>query len=734
MRVRRDSATPPNEETATMSIATTSGRASFTPERLKQFFEPKSIALIGASDKSIWSIMVNGSLRACDFPGAISYVNPRSETVHGQPTVPSLAAIGTPVDLAFVMVNTNLVLPILGEMVTAGVKNAVILAGGFAEAGAEGAALQQQVVRIANEHNLALLGPNCLGYLNYGHNVGAMPGVPAGKLRRGGLAIASQSGATGSLMMTYATRQGIGLSAMISSGNEAVLAVNDAIEYLIDDANTRVIAVFMETIRHPQAFVRAATRARAAGKPIVAIKAGRSEASARVAQAHTGAFTGDDKVTDALFKQLGIIRVDTIEELLTTADLFTKTGIMAGKRIGFMAISGGLCDMGADIAEVSGLELPAWSTETQQRLRDLLPELGEIHNPFDTTGAAVNRPELLAQMAAVLEDDANIDVLVVPNSYPEDGAPAEGFSKNMLTLIDQHVKGERIPVLIPENSAIDMQPGAQTFLDATGLKTAPGGMAETVRALGRLAAWSQAQRASGARQDAVQAVTAITLDGDPRGAWSEHQAHAFLAQHDVPVIPATLATSADEAASAARELGFPVVLKIASPDILHKSDIGGVKLNLRDEQAARDAFTAVMQAAREHAPDARIEGALVSPMRAGGVELLVGVVHDPNFGQVLAVGMGGIYVEVLKDASLRVLPIDHAEVQAMLDELQGKALLQGARGTTPADMGALADTIMRVARVAQGLGDRLESLEINPLRVDGSQIEALDAVLTWRNA
>jgi acyl-CoA synthetase (NDP forming) len=721
-----------------MTSATAGSAPSFSPARLKQFFEPKTVALVGASDKSMWSIMVNGSLRACGFPGTIYYVNPRSETVHGQPTVPSLAAIGAPVDLAFIMVNTGLVLPILHEMVAAGVRNAVILAGGFAEAGAQGKALQQELVQIANEHGLALLGPNCLGYLNYGHRVGAMPGVPANKLRRGGVAIASQSGASGSLMMTYATRQGIGLSAMISSGNEAVLSVNDAIEYLIDDQNTQVIAVFMESIRQPQAFVRAARRARAAGKPIVAIKAGRSAASQRVAQAHTGALTGDDRVADALFRQLGIVRVDSIEQLLTTADLFTKTGALAGKRMGFMAISGGLCDMGADLGEASGLELPAWSAETRRRLRELLPELGDIHNPFDTTGAAVNRPELLAQMAAVLESDPGIDVLVVPQTYPEDGTPAEGFSKNMLTLINQHVKGDRIPVLIPENSAIDVQPGAQAFLDTTSLKTAPGGMAETVRAVGRIAAWSVAQRASASTQSEAPALptrgvqlNAPTVDGQQRGAWSEHQARQLLAQHDVPVIPARLVISADEAAAAAREMGFPVALKIASPNIMHKSDIGGVKLNLHDEAAVLTAFDAVMQAAREHAPEAAIEGALLSPMRSGGVELLVGVVRDPNFGQVLAVGMGGIFVELFKDASLRVLPIGRAEVREMLDELQGAALLRGARGSKPADMDALTDAIARIAQVAQALGHDLESLEINPLHVDGDQIEALDAVVTW---
>jgi succinyl-CoA synthetase beta subunit len=286
-------------------------------------------------------------------------------------------------------------------------------------------------------------------------------------------------------------------------------------------------------------------------------------------------------------------------------------------------------------------------------------------------------------------------------------------------------------VIIPENTGIDTLLGAQQFFAATHLTTAPSGVAETVRSVGRIAAWSERQRATGQQGEAALPL-GLPLPTGAQGSWSEHQAREFLAQQGLPVIPATLATSADAAAAAARELGFPVVLKIASPDILHKSDIGGVKLGLRDEAAVREAFAAVIQAAKEHAPEGRIEGALVSPMRSGGVELLAGVVHDPSFGQVLAVGLGGIFVEVLKDVSLRVLPISRGDARAMLDELQGRALLEGVRGTKPADLDAVADTILRVAQTAQALGDSLESLEINPLRVDGDQIEALDAVLTWR--
>jgi acyl-CoA synthetase (NDP forming) len=720
------------QETGTMTNAAGNDRPSFDVERLKQFFRPKSIALVGASDKSIWSIMVNGSLRACNFPGSIYYVNPRSPTVHGQPTVPNLAAIGELVDLAFIMVNTNLVLPILNEMVATNVKNAVILAGGFAETTAEGKVMQREITRIASENDLALLGPNCLGYLNYAHNVGAMPGVPASTLRRGSVGIASQSGATGNLMLTYATRQDIAVSAMISTGNEAVMAINDAIEYLVDDEKTTVLAVFLETIRHPQAFVQAARRAQAAGKPVIAIKAGRSQASQRVAQAHTGALTGDDKVIDALFKQLDIVRVNTIEDLLCTADIFTKTGVLKGNRLGYMAISGGLCDIGADLAEINSLETPEWIEATQNKLHEILPDFTDTHNPLDSTGAAVNNPELLAQMAEALEADPGIDVLVLPQSYPEDGSPGEAFSKNMLSLIDKHLKGDGIPTLLTENTAIDILPGAKQFFGNIHLKVAPGGMAQTLLSLGHLAAWSKSRQARAERQTAAPAIPEVKIEGPKAGSWSEYQIQGFLSSNGIPVVPSVLVKSAEEAVAAARKIGFPVVLKIVSPDILHKSDIGGVKLNLGDESAVREAYEAVLKAGKDHAPDARVEGLLLSPMRTGGVELLVGVVHDHSFSQVMAVGIGGIFVELFKDASLRVLPVGPHEVRSMLEELQGKALLKGARGTKPADMDALVDIILRTAGLAQALGEDLESLEINPLRVDGDHIEALDAVLTWR--
>ena len=716
-----------------MSSSHTSAITRFTPERLKSMFTPKTIALVGASDKSPWSMLVNGMLRLNGYRGHIYYVNPRAETVHGQPAVPNLAAIGAPVDLVYIMVPQPVVLPVLQEMVVADMHNAVILTGGFAEAGTEGIQLQQEITALAHAHDLAIIGPNCLGYINVAQHVGAMPNNMVKPTLAGPVGIVSQSGATGGIMLSYAESQGIGLSAMISTGNEAVLTITEAMDYLIDDDDTRVLAVFMETIRRPDAFIRAARRAHACGKPIVALKAGRSEASIRVAQAHTAALTGDDKVIDALFRQLGIMRVDSIEELVLTADIVAKIGVLAGNRLGVVAMSGGICDMAADQAEQSGLTTPEFAEETRAKLHELLPAIGAAHNPLDTTGAAVTNQALMGQMLAAVGQDPHLDVVICTMGFPQDDSPSQQFIKKILGGIADATRESRAKTFVIDHIAINMPPAGVQFAQEVQLPFASGGLQQVIKAVGKIAWWSR-QRALPMDTDEPGAVPQGQLSAPPQGTWSEHQAQQLLNQHGIPVVPSALVADADAAAHAASTLGFPVALKIASPEIVHKSDIGGVKLHLRDEAAVREAFDSVMQAAAQHAPDARIEGALLSPMRCDGVELLVGVVRDASFGHVLAVGIGGVYVEVLKDTSLRVLPVGRAEVRAMLDELQGKALLQGARGAKPANMDALADTIYRIGALAQALGDDLESLEINPLRVDGDQIEALDALVTWRRA
>jgi len=706
----------------------------YETERLRTLFEPRSIALVGASEKSTWSLMIHVCLTQGGFDGKVYYINPRNATVHGQATVPSLAAIGEPVDLCYIMVGTNVVLSVIQDMIAAGIHNAVVLTGGFAEQDEHGRELQEEITRLAAEHDLAIIGPNCMGYINIARHTEAMPSLPMRPILSGPVALISQSGALGGMMLNYAHTQNVGLSVLISTGNEATVSVTDALQYAVEDEATKVIAVFMETIREPERFVQIARQAFERGKPIIVLKAGRSEVTARVALTHTGALTGDDRVSDALFRQLGIVRVDSIEELILTANIFANVGELSGRRFGIVAISGGVCDLAADLAEEAGVALPIFSEQTKAGLRELLPVIGPANNPLDVTGAAMNNQELMGNLLGVVTNDPELDGVLCIMDPPGDETPQSRFLMNILTGIGQALERSPIQSFMAQLASNDVRSSGRAFFERTGISFLPGGIRILIPALGKLIAWTERYHTAQAKEHGAptEAVSALAVDGATVGIWSEHQARAFLEQHDIPVIPATLATSVEQAVEAAQTLGFPVALKIASPDIVHKSDIGGVKLGLQSAEEVRSAFAQVMSSARAVTPTPRIEGALVSPMRSGGVELLVGITRDASWGQVLAVGMGGIWVEVLKDTSLRVLPVARDDVWAMLSELQGVTLLQGARGSNAADMDALVEVIYRVAQLAQSLDAELESLEINPLRVDDSQIEALDAVISWR--
>jgi acetate---CoA ligase (ADP-forming) len=706
----------------------------FSTERLRTLFEPRSIALVGASEKSTWSLMIHVGLTQGGFEGKVYYINSRNPTVHGQPAVARLTDIGEPVDLCYIMVGTDAVLAVIQDMIAAGIHNAVVLTGGFAEQDERGRALQEEITRLAAEHDLAIIGPNCMGYINITRSTEAMASLPERPILTGSVALISQSGALGGMMLNYAHTQNVGLSMLVSTGNEATISVTDALQYAVEDEATKVIALFMETIREPDRFVQIARRAFERGKPIVTLKAGRSEVTARVALTHTGALTGDDRVIDALFRQLGIVRVNSVEELILTANTFAKVGQLPGRRLGIVAISGGVCDLAADLAEEAGIALPIFTEQTRNDLRALLPVLGPANNPLDVTGAAMNNQDLMGNLLGVVTHDAQLDAVLCLMEPPADETPQSRFIMNILTGIGQALERSPIPAFLIPLASNDVLKSGRAFIERTGIPFLSGGIRLLIPALGKLIDWTERYRTARAHESLVPAegVRAISLAEAATGSWSEYQARAFLEQQGIPVIPARLSTSAEQAAEAARAIGFPVALKIASPDIVHKSDIGGVKLGLQNAEAVREAFTRVMASAKAAMPQARIEGVLVSPMRSGGVELLVGVTRDASWGQVLAVGMGGIWVEVLKDTSLRVLPVTPDDVRNMLAELQGAKLLHGARGSKPADMDALVEVIYRTAELAQSLKADLESLEINPLRVDGSQIEALDAVITWQ--
>lgn len=693
---------------------------------LTAMLRPQSIALVGATDRSRWSQNTFDNLINRKYPGEVHLVSRRGGVVHGRNAATSCVAVGAPIDLALLMVPMQAIDEALADLAAADVHNAVILTSGFAETGHQGAEHQTRLAALARQHNVSLLGPNCLGFVNFIDNVPLWTGGFRAPSKPGSIAVVTQSGANGSFISSLAAQHEIGLSHMISTGNEADLDCADFIDHLVDQPEVRAIAVFAETIRHAPSFAAAARRAIAAAKPLIVLKIGLSDVTARSAQAHTGALVGDDRVFSGVCRQLGIVRVDSIEDLLFTADVITRTGVLSFDGLAVVSISGGACEIVADRAQVLGMPMPPLSDAARRELHEALPSFGTPHNPLDITGGAVLQPDLFEQGLRILGQQSEFSALTCLFDVPVAEEQATEFVLMALRHIAAGLRAAKMPALMISHTVKPVTEVSARIIDDIGLPYVSSGMHHGMNALGSAFWWSEQRRRLAGASASIATIAAAS--DRPK---SERETLGFLAQCNVPVVPATLARDADQAVAAAREIGGRVVLKIASDDIAHKSDIGGVALNLQGDDAIAEAFQRIMAVAPR---SARVDGVLVAPMRSGGLELFVGCTRDPQWGPVIAVGLGGVWVEVLQDVALRPLPIGAAEVKRMLAELRGAKLLQGARGTEAADLDAIAEIVARIGDAAVALGPDLEALEVNPLWVRGSDIEALDALAVWQNS
>ena len=688
---------------------------------------PRTIAIIGASDRSRWSATIFANLREHGFAGQVSLVNPRGSIVHCQQSVRRCADLEN-VDLGVILVPQGAVLSVIDDLADAGASAAMILTSGFAETGDTGAELQVSIVDRARRRGIRLLGPNSLGFINYLSNTVAWATPVKPPSRRLGVAILSQSGATALFLSQLAHQQDIGLSHVVATGNEADLGMTDFLDHLLDVPQTRAVAMFIETVRDPVAFRACAAKALALGKPLVALKVGRSEVTARSAEAHTGALVGDDRVFDGICKRYGIIRVGSVEDLLITADIAATCGVLRPGGLALLSNSGGICEIAADRAHELGLDMPELSEATLAALHELLPGYGTPHNPLDLTGGI--DPAGCEAIVRLLGAQDNVAAVLCPY-YPVPSAPDE-VSERLSALHDGLVRGLKaipVPGLLVSYTGTVITDHAREIAALSDMPYRACGLDRAILALAAVAHWSERYRVGSGPEHA--AIQMPMIGARPM---SEAAALAFMAEYGVPVMPLRRVTTAQMAAEAAEAIGGKVVVKIASPDILHKSDIGGVILNVEGGAGVRQAFEAVTAAARRHHPGARIDGALVAPMRDKGIELLVGISRDPQWGLMLALGLGGIFVEVLKDVSLRPLLVDSAEVKRMLGELRGAAMLDGARGIPAADRDAIAAAVEAIGRAALAAGPDLAVLEVNPLWVRGGDVEALDALMEWSGA
>ncbi len=700
-------------------------------ERLDGLFRPHSVALVGATDNSRWSLNTFQNLQQCGFSGPVYLVHPRHRHVHGQRAYASLQELPERPDLLYVMVPADVVTGVIKEAGEMGIHYAVVLTAGFSETGPEGARLEAHLHLLALRYDMIILGPNGNGFINSQAGIVPYGLLVTPPLRRGPVGLILQSGALASTALGFARNHAIGLSLLVSMGNEMMVACTDVMEYLIDDPATRVIALFLESIRDAGAFRHAAQRAFQAGKPVVALKVGKSSVSQRTAMAHTGALVGNDAVNAAALRQFGVIRVESVEDLLLTAGFLGSAPPLTGTRMGVITPSGGASDIVADRADEEGLQLPDFSPGVKARLRTVVPSFATLHNPLDVTGYVVVDPSLTRRALEVAVDDENFDFLLTFVTLPTHRSPnPERFRAAFRALGELKAKANK-PLLAATETLTDIPELAQEMIEAADIQVL-GGIEHGLRVLRRAVWWHQRRRLATEEVGPPRRVLLDLGPQRPEGVWGEWRARHLLEAAGIPVTPAALARNPQECRMIAERIGYPVVLKIASDEVVHKSDVGGVVLDIRDPEAVEGAAEDLLRRLRNAALGANIEGILIEPMRRQGHELLVSLSRDPGWGVVLTVALGGIWVEIFQDRAIRVLPVSRGEVRVMLDELRGSRVLKGGRGQPQADVERLTDVIFSLGQLAESLGDHLDTLEINPLWVSGHTIEVLDALIVWR--
>jgi acyl-CoA synthetase (NDP forming) len=722
-------------------------------DRVRALLTPRSVVMVGASDRSEWSVMTYGAFAQFGFEGRLHLVNRRGSDAHGRSTVTSCTAIGEPVDLAILLVSNEAIADALQDAADAGIRSAVLLGSGFAEAGQDGQTAQRQLAGLARDLDIAIVGPNGHGFANLVDRAPGWTAFAPDPVLTGPVALLAQSGSVLLTMSDFAAKHAIGISHMIGTGNEVNLDLLDFMDCLVEDERVRVLAVFAESIRDPGFFRQIAARAAELAKPIVMLKVGASELAARLALTHTGALVGNDDVIDRALAAAGVIRVSSLEQLIFTAGLLAHTGPLPEGGLGLAGMSGGINDVVADRASALGIPMPEFADSTKAHIRAHMAQFATVQNPFDLTGGASMNSERQIEPLLAIGRDPGVALLAysgLPFAPSQPGPVSEYYrwiAEGLRSV------GRRGVLLLNMVGTID--PRQHALLQAAGVPHTVPGVEFGLQAISHAMRWS-----AWLREDRLAVGTAGTVGGagtvgtagtvggagavgtagtavgpaeapppDAAGVWPEARALEFLASRGLPVVPWRRAADAAQAVAAAEQIGFPVAVKVAADGVIHKSELGGVALGLRTGDEVREAFERVTAAAR--AGGAEVRGAVVAAMREGGVELIAGVVRDPQWGPALAIGLGGTQAEILRDRSIASLPVTERQVGRMLAELRGYPLLRGFRGQAAADLDRVGEVLAGFGRLASALGPALQSMEINPLYVAGSRVEILDAVLVW---
>jgi acetate---CoA ligase (ADP-forming) len=690
---------------------------------LEHFFNPKSVAVVGASHKEgsvgndIFQNMVNNG-----YAGEVYGINPKGGELMGRALYPTLTAVGKPIDLVIIVIPGKAVAGIMHECGQLGIDSVIIISAGFKETGSEGAQLERELGVIAQQYGIRVVGPNCLGIVvpKIGLSASFAPGMP----RAGNIAMMSQSGALATAVLDWAFAQGMGFSKFVSFGNAMDVGTNDLLKAWADDPDTHVIVAYLEGVKNGQEFM-AIAREVAKKKPLIVVKSGSTSAGARAVSSHTGSLAGAEQAYDAAFRQSGVLRATSVDQLYDLASAFSALRMPKGRNVVFITNAGGPGIMATDAAEKLGLKMATLSKETVEKLRTKLPPASNFYNPVDVLGdAQPDRYQFAAE--TLLSDPAveNIVFLVTPQTVTDIVGTAQAIADT--------AKRSAIPVIGCMMGEQEMQKGWKVLRE-NGVPSYgfPERAVGALQAVCRYKEWLEKPEDKICKFDVNKAKVAEIFAAarkQERFNLGEVEAREIVTAYGFRIPKGGLAKTAAEAAEMAAGVGFPVVMKIASPDILHKSDIGGVKVGVASREQAVEVFEQMIIAARRFMPEADIWGVSVQEMITTGKEVILGMNRDPQFGPLLMFGLGGIYVEVLKDVAFRVAPLGEAETRAMIQEIRGYPLLAGVRGDKPADIDAIVDAVQRLSQLVTDFPEIVE-MDINPLKVQeaGAGAIAIDA-------
>lgn len=692
---------------------------------LKALLTPETVAVIGASRKpgkvghEILMNLIDGG-----FAGTLVPVNPSGGTVLGQTCYPSLGEFKGTIDLSIIAIPTPLVLSATQDSLRAGAKAICIISAGFKETGEEGAKLEKQIAQACAQHGARLLGPNCLGLINTHHS---MNGSFAKHMPEpGAISVISQSGALCTAILDWAASRHLGLAKLISMGNKSDLCETEFLSTFAQDPETKVIVGYLESIKDGPSFIKAAEKT-AAQKPIVILKSGVTAAGGKAASSHTGSLAGADIAYGSAFKRSGIVRADTFEELFDYATAFAMQPLPEGRRIAIITNAGGPGIMAADAAELAGLQVCTLDRASATALREKLPAAASVGNPIDVLGDADPERYVTAVMAA--QDDDQVDAIVVILTPQAMTLPAE-----TARAIAQCSKKNK-PILVSFMGGEDVMPGRDELV-ACNLPDypSPERAVQVLRAMCEYAEWKRKPMRIITRFPVNHRRVERIIHRDIQShilQVGEAEAKSMLKAYGFNVPPGRLVSDSDEAVAFAEKIGYPIAMKIASPDVIHKSDLGGVRLNLTTPTAVRDAFDLMMLRIGKALPKARIHGAYIEHMASPGREVILGMTRDPQFGPMLMFGLGGIFVEVMKDVTFHIAPITQDEALQMLEQTKSFSLLKGVRGETSVDLNAIASSLQRISQLVTDF-PQITEMDINPFIVGppGSESVVADARIT----